>query len=499
MDNSNMSVKITYNTKKADKVNLVVICGIVLLFTIQSIFTKGVDRAINIAIQGGVIILLCVINYFLPIYKYVKGLFFGLIPGLVVIALFLLDTFAINKHYILAATVVMVGLYLKKNLVLIHGIIIDVLLIAAYIFKPDKVMGIYTQDFVSSLVIFNGCIVILMYFLTKWGRDLIVEAKQKEVNVSGLLEKLQQAFSNIEKGTAILDDNINQFKTNIDDLSHGSQGINTAINEMAKAVQEEASSTYAVNAAMSESIGIVRETQGIFKGISGKSADMAQRVDEGWDKIENVKDQMGIVSKAIGTANETVTELKESMEKVNMLLEGITNIAEQTNLIALNAAIESARAGEHGRGFAVVADEVRKLSEQSSRIVSEITQVISGISEKSNEAFDKVNQGDVAATEGKKLVDNIADYFSQIRQAVNDNNAEIEKGIQRTEVMVSKLEAVQAQLENVASISEENSSSIEEISATMENSNNQLSSLNTAVDEIQKLSGNLKDIISSAN
>jgi len=223
MEKSIVNVKGSYDSKRADRVNMIVIVGIILLFTVQSIFTKGVDRAISIAIQGVVIILLSLVNYFLPINKNVKGLFFGLIPGVVIIALFILDTFAINKHYILSATVVMVALYLKKELVLIHGIIIDILLIGAFIYKPEKVMGIYAQDFISVLVIFNGCIVILLYFITKWGNKLVSEANQKEAHASELLAKLQEAFSNIEKGTAILDDNINQLKLNINDLSQGSK------------------------------------------------------------------------------------------------------------------------------------------------------------------------------------------------------------------------------------------------------------------------------------
>ena len=221
---------------------------------------------------------------------------------------------------------------------------------------------------------------------------------------------------------------------------------------------------------------------------------MSERVRRGWEKIEQMNHQISIISNSIATANTTVSELQTSMTKVNTLPEDITQIAEQTNLLALNAAIESARAGEHGKGFAVVADEVRKLAEQSTRIVSDITQVTTGLFTKSQEAYEKVNQGDSATKEGKEIIYNISSYFQDIMDAFSETDTEIIKGLDKIKNVVEKFEKVQSKMENMVSISQQNSASTEEVPATIENENSQIQQISNFINEIQELSGHLKQV-----
>lgn len=210
-----------------------------------------------------------------------------------------------------------------------------------------------------------------------------------------------------------------------------------------------------------------------------------------------MNNQIGIISNSITTANTTVSELQTSMTKVNTLLEGITQIAEQTNLLALNAAIESARAGEHGRGFAVVADEVRKLAEESTRIVKDITQVTTGLFNKSHEASEKVNHGENATKEGKKIIQNISTYFKDIIDAFNETNTEIVKSMDTIQRVADSFEKVQTQMENMVSISQQNAASTEEVLATIEDENSQIKQISDFFRELQELSGQLKQLTDS--
>jgi methyl-accepting chemotaxis protein len=122
---------------------------------------------------------------------------------------------------------------------------------------------------------------------------------------------------------------------------------------MAKAIETEAASINNINAAMTDSLESVHETQAISNKIIEKSIKMNKNVENGWNKINQVATNISTVTSAISNTALTVSELQANMEKVTTSLEGIRQIAEQTNLLALNAAIESARAGEHGRGFGV--------------------------------------------------------------------------------------------------------------------------------------------------
>lgn len=270
-----------------------------------------------------------------------------------------------------------------------------------------------------------------------------------------------------------------------------------SVQEMAKAIQEEASSIYHINDSMQVTLNNVHKSNEAFKAISENSALMMEQVKAGYERINELNRQMNIISQAIGAGTNTVSDLKANMEKINALLEGISEISRQTNLLALNAAIESARAGEQGKGFAVVAGEIRKLAEQSAQLIQNINKITSEIFEKSNEAFDKVKQGDTATTEGKKLVEDISRHFEEIKVTSDKTNQAIEEGYLKNNKITAELEQVQRQIENVASISEENSAATQEVLATIESENNRILELGNSVQEIHKLSGRLKSLLSS--
>jgi len=487
-----------YNVKRVHKVNIAVILLIVLLISVQAILAQGLSGGVKVILQGCLVLILAIINYFLPIKKYTKGLLFALIPGIVIIALFYLDGYALNKHYILLTTVTMAALYFKKEIILIHGGIINLLLLAVYIIKPENLLGssFGVNEFIKIMIILNGAVV-LLFFLTKWGRDLVDEAYKKESYSNDLLNKMESIFSNIEDITNTLSNNVNLVNSNVDLVTEASQNIGIAMHEMATATQEEASSIYSVNETMVVSLESVQKTQYITKGIADMSTEMSEKVDDGWKKIDQVDNQISTITDAIITAATTVSELESSMEQVNNLLEGIKEIAEQTNLLALNAAIESARAGEHGKGFAVVADEVRKLAEQSSRIVKDINLVTANVFIKSKEAYEKVNQGEEATILGKKLVSEISVYFNSFKETFSITDVEINKGMKQIEGIAADFVEAQKQIENMASVSEENAASIEEVVATIENENGQILEISNSIKEVNRMCEDLKLIIDS--
>ncbi len=488
----------TYNTQRVNRVSVLVTVFIVLLMTVQAAITGGMAAGIRILAQGAGIAILSGILYFIPMQRYVKGLLFGLIPALTISALIVIDKYALNKHYLFIISVTLVALYFKKEILIIFGAILDILLIGVYLIRPENLMGVggSVTAFVSVLIIFNG-IIVLLVLLTSWGRKLVDEAYEKEVHANRLLEQLKSTFDKIEEGADILNQNIRLFDTNIHEMGESSKNITTSMNEMAKAIQEEAVSTYKVNETMTDSIQSVNESRDISQGIAQKSSEMSQKVDEGWQQIEKISTQMQTISNAINAATYTVSDLQASLDKVNSLLEGITQIAGQTNLLALNAAIESARAGEHGRGFAVVADEVRKLAEQSASITKDISFVTTGLSIKSKEAIETVTKGNEATCEGEKLIQDISRGFQDIKQAFDDTNNAIVEGLQKTEAVAVKFSIVDQQIENVASISEENAASTQEVLATIENQNQQMLQLSQSLKEIQQLSNQLKELVVS--
>lgn len=492
-----MSANDRYNVKRVNFVNLIVIALIVIVFCAQSFLTQGVSNGIKLTLLGSGIFALLIVNYFLPINNYLKGLLFALIPSLVVTSQFILDKFAVNKHFIVIATIAMAALYFKKEVLMIHGVIVNVIYIVVYHVKPENLLGAGAKlsSFLTVFIILNGTLA-LLYFLTKWGRDLVDEAHKKELKSNELLDKLKNTFTSIDKSSGVLANHIQQVSTNMNSLAQSSSSIQIAMQEMASAVSENATNINSINETMSSSLETVKETRHISKGIAEKSVNMTEKVDNGCKKVEQAEGQTKVITDAIVTATLTVSELLENIEQVNSLLEGIKQIAEQTNLLSLNAAIESARAGEHGKGFAVVAEEVRKLADQSKNIVNDINHVTTGIFVKSQDAYEKVNRGKAAMEDESRLISEISNYFNAMRNMFTETDAEINKVMLQIDNIADKYLDTQRLIENIASSSEQSAASVEEVLATLENQNEQINEINNSTKEIDELSVKLKEMTS---
>lgn len=487
-----------YNVRRIIKIHTVALAIATSMVMLSEIMSFGFSGALDTVIEGLAVITLSIINYFLPINKYVKGFIISLIPAILASIVIAVEPICLTNYYMMTAAAAMALMYFNSGVLKYFSLISDVLMIVAYIiklkFSAYQDMGL--TDFITGMILYNG-ILIMFYLLTKWCRQLLNEAREGKENSDRLLGNLTDTLNNIEEGTAILDSSINIFTANINDISEGSKTITMSVQEMAKAIQEEASSIYHINDSMQVTLNNVHKSNEAFKAISENSALMMEQVKAGYERINELNRQMNIISQAIGAGTNTVSDLKANMEKINALLEGISEISRQTNLLALNAAIESARAGEQGKGFAVVAGEIRKLAEQSAQLTQNINKITSEIFEKSNEAFDKVKQGDTATTEGKKLVEDISRHFEEIKVTSDKTNQAIEEGYLKNNKITAELEQVQRQIENVASISEENSAATQEVLATIESENNRILELGNSVQEIHKLSGRLKSLLSS--
>lgn len=484
-----------YNVQRVHRVNILITICVVFLVCIPVVSARGLMEAKAIVIAGLSVLAMAILTYFLPIKNYVKGLCLSFLPCIVIIALFVVDGYSLNKHYIILLTVAMVTLYFKKELILILGLFIDIAYIFLFFIFPENLLGINKDlnGFLTVLFVINATI-ILLYFLTKWGRQLIEEANKKELEAQNLVKQLTTAFNSIEEASDLLDEHITSFKSDINTIYHSSKGILEAVEQMATGIQGEAESVNIINDSMSESMTKMREATNINKTIVSESQSMNLKVQEGWHKINQVASYIDTVGSTISTTTLTVSDLHNSLESVNTLLNGIKHIAEQTNLLALNAAIESARAGEHGRGFAVVAEEVRKLAEQSARITLDIAEVTTELSNKSKEAREKSIEGEVSITEGRRLLKDISTYFEEIKNTYTIIDEGLSNGMKEIALAVDNFTMIQNQIENVSAISQENTASTEEIISTIESEHLLITSINSAVTDINELSRKLREM-----
>lgn len=487
-----MQQRDAYNVSRVHRTNFAITIAIVLLLAVQAAVTNGLSRGITVGIQGGVVLVLAFINLLLPLKPYVKGFLFSAIPGVVVPALIYLDFFGLNKHYLLILTLGMAALYFRKELILLQAAIVDVLLVALFMTKPDHLLGenpsLYA--FVAIFIIFNG-IAVLLFFLSKWGRDLVNEAVAKEQHAEDLLARLQTTFENVEQTAVHLAESVSSVNERIGAISASGNRSSLSMSEMAMAVAQEAGSIQHLYQTMQGSLDTVQESRDITMSIGTHSRKTNDIVNQGWHKMQTVSQQMAVIGEAISTADTTVSGLQHRMKEVDQLLGGISQIAAQTNLLALNAAIESARAGEMGRGFAVVAEEVRKLAEQSAGIVGKINQVTTALLTESETASEKVRLGNQAATEGITLVEDITADFDAIRQTANHMADAVTTGVEKTEQVTTAFLDAQSEIESIASVAEENAASVQEVQESIRAQSEEIAHIDKQMNTLEQMSHKL--------
>ncbi|HAD29982.1 MAG TPA: hypothetical protein DCE77_00245, partial [Methylophaga sp.] len=191
------------------------------------------------------------------------------------------------------------------------------------------------------------------------------------------------------------------------------------------------------------------------------------------------------IAEAVRHMASTVTNLGERSDEISGILQVIQDIAAQTNLLALNAAIEAARAGEQGRGFAVVADEVRKLAERTSQATLEIGEVIAAVQSETQNAVKHADQGEVLVKHGVELVEKAGQSLLQINAGAQQTNNVIENIASAAAQGSEDSQQINSQIDKISQMAKDRAEISEQISQTAEQLALLSGRLKTTVDKFQ--------------
>lgn len=294
-------------------------------------------------------------------------------------------------------------------------------------------------------------------------RPIVTVAEGLEEIAAGDLTKKLDIRRRDELGTMAT-----AFNHMVDNLRTLLEQIQKTINQTANASQALSASTQENAAALEEVAATTNELAVAVEQVNDNMQKMAQGAhaigtasDEGKAQMVRTTESMANIEQSSQRSRTVMTDLANATNEITQIVNLISDIAEQTNLLALNAAIEAARAGEHGRGFAVVADEVRKLAEMTQQAVGEIRTITDNISSETETAMQVIDTGNRDIAEGAKLLAQTQANFDLITSLIEELMP-----------LMNRIAEATAELQEgshgIAASSEEQSASMEEITTTAE-------------------------------
>ncbi|MEC5424597.1 methyl-accepting chemotaxis protein [Virgibacillus sp. C22-A2] len=316
--------------------------------------------------------------------------------------------------------------------------------------------------------------------------QLAGSVNQMKNNIQNILLKVASASSSVSTRSEELTQSANEVK-------EGNEQIAVTMEELSTGAETQANSASDLSEKMNDFVHKVRLSEQNGQEITATSNNVLSLTTEGASLMEKSVAQMKQIDSIVADAVNKVQGLDKQSDEISKLVLVIKNIADQTNLLSLNAAIEAARAGEHGKGFAVVADEVRKLSEQVSSSVGEITTIVRNIQSETDQVVDSLNTGYNEVKEGTTQIEETGQNFSSINTSVNDMVTKFSSISTNLQDIAGNSIDMNNLIEDVASVSEESAAGVEQAAASAQQTSSSMEEVSYSAEELAKLAEQLNE------